>query len=678
MSGDEPPFVDARSHLGLHALYVATCFERYHLRRDPSPRDGDARREAIEQRLAQLTAALQQPVPIALIDRLPILQLQDRFALSDLAIHMLVAAAAPGIDVELGRAIAQLTDEHRRQPDVGFLIEVLADDAAERELMLDELAEGAALVRDRLVRLGAPRGWLPDGPLLAAPIMVPERITAWLRGQTQFDGRRLAAHLVRDAGDAAFDPETAAMLDRALFRIGEVGRLPTVVAGPSLSGKRTAVVFAAAARKQPVLEVELAALVLAPDAVDLLHDAVREAHLHDAVLLLRHAELLDEHAPALRRAVAGAMADGRLWVVLATRGEPAELLRLASGTQLVRQQLPTEVEQIRLWEAALPRGNARAAELDTHQLVRSYQLTPGDIREAGAAACAAAARRGGGAAITVDDVTSAVRGRLRHRLADIADVVTTTLEWTDLVLRGEVADRIRELLSVVHHQKTVMDDWGFGRRVNYGRALSALFSGPPGTGKTMIAGLIAKQLGLELFRVDLSRVVSKWIGETEKNLGRAFDEAAHARAILLFDEADALFGKRTDVKSSNDRHSNLETNYLLQRIESFEGIVLLTTNREPQIDEAFRRRLRFHIDFPTPDDAEREQLWRSMIPASAPLAGRIDFKALAARYKMTGGYIKNAVIRAAYLAASSPERALTQTVLEHAARLEWEEMGKLG
>ncbi len=193
----------------------------------------------------------------------------------------------------------------------------------------------------------------------------------------------------------------------------------------------------------------------------------------------------------------------------------------------------------------------------------------------------------------------------------------------------------------------------------------------------MIAGLIAKELGLELFRVDLSRVVSKWVGETEKNLGLAFDEARHARAILLFDEADSLFGKRTEVRSANDRYANLETNYLLQRIEAFEGIVLLTTNRDTSIDEAFRRRLRFRIEFPTPELHEREQLWRSMIPETAPLGADVDFHRLAERFEMTGGYIKNAAMRAAYLAATSKQKIISQAVLERAAALEWEEMGKL-
>jgi len=282
-----------------------------------------------------------------------------------------------------------------------------------------------------------------------------------------------------------------------------------------------------------------------------------------------------------------------------------------------------------------------------------------------------------GSPVTLAHMTDAVRGRLRHRLKDIADVITTTVEWDDIVLREDIIDRIIELLSTVQYQKVVMDQWGFSRRFSYGRGLSALFSGAPGTGKTMIAGLIAKELGLELFRVDLSRVVSKWVGETEKNLGLAFDEARHARAILLFDEADSLFGKRTEVRSSNDRYANLETNYLLQRIEAFEGIVLLTTNRDTSIDEAFRRRLRFRIEFPTPELHEREQLWRSMIPEAAPLGADVDFHRLAERFEMTGGYIKNAAMRAAFLAATSKHKIISQAVLERAAALEWEEMGKL-
>jgi SpoVK/Ycf46/Vps4 family AAA+-type ATPase len=192
----------------------------------------------------------------------------------------------------------------------------------------------------------------------------------------------------------------------------------------------------------------------------------------------------------------------------------------------------------------------------------------------------------------------------------------------------------------------------------------------------MVAALIARELGLELYQVDLGKVVSKWIGETEKNLAAVFDAAEAGHAILLFEEADALFGKRTDVKSSNDRHANLETNYLLQRLESYTGICLLTSNHERSIDPAFKRRLSLHLRFELPEEDERAALWRAMLPAAAPVAGSVDFTALARRFALTGGHIRNAALRAAFLAADEGA-AITAAHLERAARVECEGLGKL-
>jgi len=673
------PLFDPAEHLALLVRRFLGRLERFRIRADVSDASEDAagRRFALERRLAAFDAELLARLAISDPARLPIEQLQRRFGLRDQTIELLIGAAASALDLTAARAILALTGS--AQCDVGFLCNVIADDPLAQRLLLGDLSEVAPLVRYRLVRIGAARGWLPEGPLVMAPLMVPDRVVRWLRGETHFEGQRFerSARLLRGADGATFEDATASLLDRVLFRTAEGGaRLPTVVAGPSLSGKTTAVVFAADVRRATVLELDLHPLVFAADPLETIQDVVREACLHDAVLLIRHAELLLEDRRAhLRHAIAGAMADGRLWVVLTTRGDVADFLRMAPGTQLLRLDMPTETEQLRLWHRALPPGIPRAADLHPERLVRRYHLTPGDIGEAASAAVVAAMRQG--SPVTLQHMTEAVRGRLRHRLKDIADVVETTVEWDDIVLREDIVDRIIELLSVVQYEKVVMDQWGFSQRFSYGRGLSALFSGPPGTGKTMIAGLIAKELGLELFRVDLSRIVSKWVGETEKNLATAFDEAKNARAILLFDEADALFGKRTEVRSSNDRYANLETNYLLQRIEVFEGIVLLTTNRETSIDEAFRRRLKFRIEFPTPDAHEREQLWRSMIPDVAPLGADVDFGALAERFQMTGGYIKNAAMRAAYLAATSDRKVISQGLLEKAAALEWEEMGKL-
>jgi SpoVK/Ycf46/Vps4 family AAA+-type ATPase len=192
----------------------------------------------------------------------------------------------------------------------------------------------------------------------------------------------------------------------------------------------------------------------------------------------------------------------------------------------------------------------------------------------------------------------------------------------------------------------------------------------------MVAALIARDLGLPMYQVDLAKVVSKWIGETEKNLARVFDAAEAGHAILLFDEADSLFGKRTEVKSSNDRNANLETNYLLQRLESFRGVCLLTSNHESNIDPAFERRLSLHLRFTVPDADERERLWRAMLPSAAPVQRDLDFHGLAERYVMTGGYIRNAVLRAAFLASNANEAIGTEH-LERGALVEYQGMGKL-
>ncbi len=238
-----------------------------------------------------------------------------------------------------------------------------------------------------------------------------------------------------------------------------------------------------------------------------------------------------------------------------------------------------------------------------------------------------------------------------------------------MVLPVEQQDVVMELLGRVTRGGHVFETWGFGDKVGRGLGTSVLMSGPPGTGKTMMAGLIAKELGRDLYQVDLSRIVSKYIGETEKQLATLFDAAESGHAILLFDEADSLFGKRTEIKSSNDRYANLATNYLLQRLEQFSGIAILTTNHERAIDPALQRRLAFHLRIPMPDAAEREMIWRALIPAAAECDANLNFARLATTFQMSGGYIKNAVLRAAFL-ASVEGLAISNEHLLRAARLE--------
>jgi SpoVK/Ycf46/Vps4 family AAA+-type ATPase len=222
----------------------------------------------------------------------------------------------------------------------------------------------------------------------------------------------------------------------------------------------------------------------------------------------------------------------------------------------------------------------------------------------------------------------------------------------------------------------VYDRWGFGKKLSLGKGLIALFSGPSGTGKTLSAEILARELGLDLYRIDLSCVVSKYIGETEKNLSRMFAEAQESNAILFFDEADALFGKRSEVKDAHDRYANIEINYLLQRVEEFEGVIILASNLSKNIDAAFVRRLSFMVEFPFPDEGHRLRIWRGIFPRQAPVAEDLDFAFLACKFRIAGGNIKNVALAAAFQAAEAGQ-AISMVHLVAALKREYQKLGKV-
>jgi SpoVK/Ycf46/Vps4 family AAA+-type ATPase len=336
---------------------------------------------------------------------------------------------------------------------------------------------------------------------------------------------------------------------------------------------------------------------------------------------------------------------------------------------VVELELPSEIERETLWR----RGVGDADEV-AERAAQRYRVTPGVIERAAAFASVQAAARSG--PVMFEDVRVGIRVQLDRELSTLGRRVEWKQTWDDVVLPDDIRGEIGELVARIRHRHRVLHDWGFARKLAKGTGVSALFSGPPGTGKTMVAALVAQELELDLYMIDASRMVSKWIGETEKNLARLFDAAAAGHVALLFDEADALFAKRTEVKSSTDRYANLEVNYLLQRMEEFEGITMLTTNLAGSIDDAFKRRLAFRIAFPMPEHAERAHLWRAMLPAQAAVADDIDFAALADKFEMSGGYIRNAVVRAAYLAAAD-NAAIAMRHLQRGALLEYTAMGKV-
>jgi len=333
--------------------------------------------------------------------------------------------------------------------------------------------------------------------------------------------------------------------------------------------------------------------------------------------------------------------------------------------------LPGPEARRSLWSQALSVSGYDVPGPDLERLARELRLTPGEITAVVREAAPSSAGMGT-AALTSRDLRAAARARSGARLTSLARKVDLQFGWDELILPPGVLQQLREIRSAASLRHVVHSRWGFNS--GGGEGISVLFSGSSGTGKTMAAAVLARELDLELYKVDLSCVVSKYVGDTERNLRVVFDEADNLGAILFFDEADALFGKRSEVKDAQDRWANMEVSYLLQKMEAFSGIAVLATNLGRNIDGAFLRRLRHVVEFPFPDVASRERLWRSMFPAQAPRGGDIDFGFLSKQFELSGGNIRNAVAAAAFLAAEH----LEPISMEHLVRAVGREMQKLG
>jgi SpoVK/Ycf46/Vps4 family AAA+-type ATPase len=338
---------------------------------------------------------------------------------------------------------------------------------------------------------------------------------------------------------------------------------------------------------------------------------------------------------------------------------------------------PSFIQRAEIWRAALGEFDCDLDANDIAELSVKFKLSLSQIRNATTTAANLALWREQDAQrITVRDLYEACRTHSNQKLSTLAHKIPTKYRWDDIVLPQDRTEQLREICNHVKYRDRVYSEWGFDQKLAMGKGLCVLFAGPSGTGKTMSADIIAGELGLDLYKIDLSNVVSKYIGETEKNLSRIFDEAETSNAILFFDEADALFGKRSEVKDSHDRYANIETGYLLQRMEEHEGIVILASNFRKNMDDAFIRRLHFTVEFPFPSEEDRLRIWENVWPETAPRDPGLDLAFLARRFQITGGNIRNIALSAAFLAADDTGVVGMQHLIR-ATQREYQKMGKL-
>ncbi|HET7505128.1 MAG TPA: ATP-binding protein [Kofleriaceae bacterium] len=624
-------------------------------------------RKAADQLAAQLAAAA-APEPGDPTGRLA--TLTHRLGIDPAATGVLLVAVAYALDLDTRELCHALSP--RRGP--GLTLEACADilEAAPVPLatlatLIRAIAPGAPLRRGRALTV--------EGDGLAATLDVPGPALAWLLGDDAL-GPPLAAVLELVPATAELGvvlPAAAiAALDAILPRIGSPAPIAVVIRGPRGSGRRAAAHRLARALGRPLLVIPVPALLQLESRTrtPMLGQALAAARLRDAVPLLGDADALyDERGEAAPEHLdAISHAPGVIVAASSGRGGHLELRRPQLAIALPRTEL---ADRERAWHAALlPHGVAGEAV----ELAARYVIGPGAIAEVVAEAARYAGAAGG--PVDRDALEASVGRRLSLRLGTYGTVVHRKARFSELVLPDDVIDTLHDMIAMVRERAQILERWGYQRHLGISRGVAGLYSGEPGTGKTMAASVVASELGLELVRIDLSAVVSKYVGETEKNLAKIFDEAQDAHAMLLFDEADSLFGKRTELKTAQDRFANLEVNYILQRMESFDGVSVLTTNAESSIDPALQRRLNFRIRFPEPEPDERARLWRQLLPPQAGLHDGVDFHALAERFDMTGGYIKNAVVRAAVIAARAG-RTLTAEDLWVGAHHEYVEMGKV-
>jgi hypothetical protein len=600
---------------------------------DPAEADVDRAQKALEE------AASAMPSPSALETLCKI------FNLTPFERDLLLLCAGVELDSSFAAICARAHDDAARaQPTLSLALAALPD------AHWSALTPAAPLRSWRLIEVG-------NGPILTqGSLRIDERILHFLAG-VQHPDDRLAALVEQLSPNSEIVASHSALAERVAAswsRNGQHDRLPVVqLCGSHLGDLRTVALAACAHLGLRVCTLAAQFLPVGPTELDgLMRLWEREAMLTGAALLLECQEVEANDAP--RTAAINKVIEGLRSPLFVSSAEARRSPRRASLTHYVRN--PTTVEQRDLWRHAFSSSEINLnGEVD--QFVSQFDLNLAKIQSAFTQVMGQKLLNESGVNDPSFDFGSslwdACRVQARPKLDDLAQRIEPAATWNDLVLSDTGSQTLREIAVHVRRRMTVYETWGFATKGLRGLGISALFSGVSGTGKTMAAEVLASELRLDLYRIDLSAVVSKYIGETEKNLRRVFDAAEEGGAILLFDEADALFGKRSEVKDSHDRYANIEVSYLLQRMEAYRGLAILTTNLKSALDTAFLRRLRFIVDFPFPDASLRAEIWRRVFPRETPTEN-LDAVKLA-QLNVAGGNIRNIALNAAFLAADANE-----------------------
>lgn len=607
----------------------------------------------------------QQAPPAADLPPLPaqVLQPLIRHGFDAFDLTVVALTLAPDLDPVLADSIGALTDGASRYPTLGLIADLVGARGAERAALGARLSGAGPLSRVGLIAV------VPlDAPVVADPPRTPSMLAAcaattallrWTFGITRLEPTLFP--LVRDdlpVPSAPDHPEVIPALTDLL-----TDALPSTISlvGDAEAGLLATALAAVAGCGLAWLVVDAAALVQPSSAARV----AAEALLREAVVIVTG------DVPA----VPPARWESLAWTVCIG----AHPIGAEDGLRRVASLIVRERHRGAGGHNLVATLQARGLHVPDKEAARMRRWEHLPLSQIGALADTLTARSRahagvGGGSVTAEDVTSVSIGMLGNELGHLATALRTSRDWSVLVLPDELRRELGELVDQAEHRGYVLDTLGFGGLPGQPRGVTAVFAGPSGTGKTLASRLVAGELGLPLYRVDLARVVSKYIGETERNLDAVFAAAERTDAVLLFDEAESLFGRRSEVQDARDRYANLEISFLLQRMEDYEGVAILGTNLLNHLDDAFARRMSFCLHFPFPDAAQRLLIWRAVWPSRAHLDDGLDFDELARTHELSGGHIRNIAVAAAHLARSRGT-SVDQACLTRAVEREYSKLG---
>ncbi len=625
------------------------------------------------------------PQPPAEYGHPAILSFAEAFQLREFELDVIALALAPELDSRYGETYAYLQQNKASQyPTIDLALKMLCGNLGDRLKRRHHFSDDAPLLAQHIIQLVPPAN-LVKPSLNSHFVVLDEQIVRLLFQQSGLDKRLQNCCTLHTPQVKTLQASHQSFLQRNLSQFVAVHRSENLPLRLYLQGKHPAnqlniALELASELEVLLLEVDVAALLATENhGSSLLPLILREAWFQNALLYINGVEgFWQDKYRRINQALQEAIARHQGTVIFSGQQPWQPSSRETFGVVTFAVEPPSSEQRHHYWRQALAAADLDITSTQLDQLNNRYGLTSNQIINAVAIAQKKIQWHDFTATNTdlFQELCVAARSQSGHSLATLAKKIEPNYTWADVVLPSEILTQLQGICKEAEYRYIVHEQWGFSEKLSLGKGLNVLFAGAPGTGKTMTAEAIANHLQLDLYKIDLSQIISKYIGETEKNLSKIFTAAADSNAILLFDEADALFGKRSEVQDAHDRYANIEVGFLLQQMEEYEGITILTTNLRSNMDTAFERRLRFIIEFPKPDVGDRLKIWQQTFPKIAPISRDIDWQFLAKQFDLTGANIKNVALTAAFYAADT-QTEITMTAIIFALKREYQKMGQI-